>query len=182
MVHRVLTVLVLMAGAIAAAIAVFVLVLWDRGHDDLAIGVEFHPFTSSPGSGTCVAVVDPALGPPNSCDPVNLLFLDMELAEVTDALSSGGWTDIGLGSTQWLFFETNRILQPHNRQLFRLDGVDQRFHMRLWATLDEEGRTVVIGAVHHERGFTNHSIDRDWEAAEDRIVTDICGGGRLKCP
>ena len=164
-------------GVVVAVVVVLVLLDSDES-DVLAVGVEFHPFTSSPGSGSCVPFAHTDPGPPNSCDPINLLFVGLTLEAVAASLTGSGWMTIGLGATQWLFFEADDTLQPNNLQLFRLDGIDRRFHMRLWGSVDEDGRPVVIGAVHHEQGIISHSIDRDWESAEERAV---CGGSALTC-
>ncbi len=172
--------LVVAAGAVAAA-AVLYLVVFDSGSDELAVGVNFHPFTSSPGNESCIPAVDGGSGPPNSCDPINLVFDGVALDVAVGAFIDAGWTTIGFGSTQLLFFDDEQRLRPQNVQLFLQNSLDERFHMRLWGAADPGGNVVIIGAVHHERGFINHAIDRDWEAAERRVRDDLCEDGPFRC-
>jgi hypothetical protein len=108
------------------------------------------------------------------CDPVDLLFPDTDFAVVAAALIGAGWSVAGLGSVETVIDPgTSQSLQP-SVQLFETEGrgvAAPRYHVRLWQLANGD----TVGAVHHETGGTEHSIDLDWEAAEDRVVADLCG-------
>jgi hypothetical protein len=130
----------------------------------------FHPFTM-PGNTGCVAWTDPAEGTTYNCDPVNLIFPNQTSTRVRDRLRSKGWTTSGLGSNQYLHFATPTLHRQHV-QLFRSDGFARQYHVRLW----QVGSTTV-GGVHHERGIFQHTIDKDWDASEGFVRSQLCGSG-----
>jgi hypothetical protein len=130
-------------------------------------GAVFHPFTM-PASPGCVAWTDAQEGTTYNCDPVNLIFPNQSWATVRDRLLTRGWTTLGLGSTQYLHFATPTLVAQHV-QLFRSDGPDQRYHVRLWQT-----GTTTLGNVHHETGILTHTIDRSWDASQAFVRSQLC--------
>jgi hypothetical protein len=105
------------------------------------------------------------------CDPVNLVFPAATTNDVATALVRAGWTIETLGTSQVVISSGKEM--PQAIQLIDSDGTTvapQRFHIRLWQLPDD----LVIGAVHHEVAGVGHEIDRDWEAAEARVRSDLC--------
>ncbi len=108
------------------------------------------------------------------CDPVNLIFPGVEVAQVAAAFIAAGWTLETLGATQVVLAGDREL--PQVVQLINSDGTTvapQRYHIRLWQLPDR----LTIGAVHHEVASVGHDIDRDWEAAEARVRADLCKAG-----
>lgn len=168
----------ILSGMVAA---VLTLAACRSGGVALPAGLAFAPFTSDADNAACVL---PADAPPSSeplCDPVNVLFLDVALADVADALTDAGWSAIGSGSEQRLALGAERRPVAMHAQLFREESASERFHIRLWETQDGDGRPVVIGAVHHEAGRFRHQVDRDWEAAEAALAHDLCDARAFRC-
>jgi hypothetical protein len=131
-------------------------------------GAVFHPFTM-PGTPGCVAWTDAQEGTSYNCDPVNLIFPRQSWTTVRNRLQAKGWTTLGLGSTQYLHFDTTTLV-PQSVQLFRSDGPGTRYHMRLWQT-----GTTTLGGVHHEAGTLVHTIDKAWDASEAFVRSQLCG-------
>jgi hypothetical protein len=100
---------------------------------------------------------------------VNLIFPNQTWTQVRDRLRAKGWTTWGLGSTQYLHFDTAaRVAQ--RIQLFRSDGRSKRYHLRLWQT-----GTTTLGGVHHEVGTFEHSLDKSWDDSEAFVRAQLCG-------
>ena len=155
--------------AVAAVAVVILFVLDSDDGEDVVRGVGFHPFTSDPGNDDCAGAADALREAPNDCDPINLVFEGVPLDVAVTALREAGWVTIGLGSTQWLSLDDADGLVAHAEQLFFVDSLDARLHLRLWSAPAVAGEAVLVGAVHHEQGILTHRIDQDWEAAEARV-------------
>ena len=106
-------------------------------------GVDFHPFTMA----GCTAPDDESHGVGN-CDPVNLIFPGKTWWQVRDALTAAGWTTLGFGSSQLMHFTESTVLVSQHVQLFYYDGLDTRYHVRIW----QGPKQTTIASVHHERG------------------------------
>ncbi len=53
--------------------------------------------------------------------------------------------------------------------------------MRLWSASVAGDTPLIIAAVHHEQGFLQHRIDRDWEVAEQRVRSGLCSVAAYDC-
>src|SRR5687768_10855166 len=113
---------------------------------------DFHPFTM----GGCTLPDAESHGVGN-CDPVNLVFPAKTWWQVRDALTAVGWTTLGFGSSQLMHFSDSRVLVSQDVQLFFYDGLDTRYHVRIW----QGPKQTTIASVHHEQGFLEHEVDMD---------------------
>lgn len=139
-------------------------------------GLAFHPYTTDGSNTTCVPWDEPATGATRNCDPVNLLFLGMDVATVQAALIGQGWSTTSIGTIQKIHFADESVLVEQNVQLAN-GGLFSRYHIRLWQTPDG---TSTLAGVHHESGFLQHTIDADWETAEAFVAGQFCGAS-LSC-
>jgi hypothetical protein len=130
-------------------------------------GATFHPFTM-PGNTGCVRWTDAVEGTTYNCDPVNVIFPSQTWTQVRDRLRARGWTTSGFGSSQYLHFDTSMLVRQHS-QLFRSDGFARQYHVRLWQI-----GSLTVGGVHHESGIFQHTIDRDWDASEAFVRSQLC--------
>jgi len=111
-------------------------------------------------------IVSPLVSTSSKCeisDPVNLLFVNVSLIAVCDALLSVNWKSPRA-------FAGNLYLDPicshhQDMQLIFPSSVWRRFHIRLW----QNGKNV-IGSAHYEtlRSFYRHEVHH-FEGAEDKI-------------
>jgi hypothetical protein len=138
---------------------------------DVYSGVAFHPFTLDGNNSTCIPWTDSDIGQTRNCDPVNLIFPGQTWLEVRDLLLSKDWSTSGLGSGQWLHYAGPGIY-PEDEQLYKSDGNNARYHIRLWQA---PGSTLVtFAAVHHESGILIHTIDMAWEQVEAYMGNQLC--------
>jgi hypothetical protein len=138
---------------------------------DFYSGVAFHPFTLDGNNSTCIPWTDSDIGQTRNCDPVNLIFPGQTWLEVRDLLLSKDWSTSGLGSGQWLHYAVPGIY-PEDEQLYKSDGNNARYHIRLWQA---PGSTLVtFAAVHHESGILIHTIDMAWEQVEAYMGDQLC--------
>jgi hypothetical protein len=134
-------------------------------------GLAFHPYTMDGSNSTCVPWNEPATGATRNCDPVNLLFLGMDVVTVQAALTGQGWSTTSIGTIQQIHFADESDLVDQDAQMAH-GGLFNRYHIRLWQTPDG---TSTLAAVHHESGYFQHTIDADWEAAETFVHDQFCG-------
>ena len=107
------------------------------------------------------------------CDPVNLVFVSQTLDDVKLSLLSAGWiTSTRRGSDQYLRWESQDY-HRHDLQLHFYESLRARYHVRLWESPDQ---TIVVGAVHHEEGVIHHTIDIDWDQAQQFVEKQLCSG------
>ena len=138
---------------------------------DVYSGVAFHPLTLDEDNSTCIPWTDSDIGQTRNCDPVNLIFPGRTWMEVRDLLLSQGWSTIGLGSGQWLHYDGPDVY-PEDEQLYKSDGNNTRYHIRLWQA---PGNTLVtFAAVHHESVILVHTIDMAWEQVEAFVGQQLC--------
>jgi len=126
-------------------------------------------FTSHPSNEDCM----PDETVVRYCDPVNLVFVGQTLDEVKLSLLSAGWiTSTRRGSDQYLRWETQKYYR-HDLQLHFYESLRARYHVRLWESPDHK---FVVGAVHHEEGVFHHTIDIDWDDAQQFVEDQFCSG------
>ena len=124
-------------------------------------------FTTNPGKEDCM-LYDTGV---RYCDPVNLVFLGQTLEDVKLSLLAAGWiTSTRRGSDQYLRSQTDGFRQQ-DLQLHFYESLRARYHVRLW---DVPGHMTVVGAVHHEKGVYHHTIDMDWDEAQQFVEKQLC--------
>ena len=139
---------------------------------DSYAGVSFHPFTMDASNGSCTLSPDEH-GATKNCDPINLIFPGKTWQQVRDALRARGWTTAGVGSTQYLHVGDGSMV-PQDVQLFRKDGGDRRYHIRLWQARGTTPTMTVAGVHHEQRVKTSHVIEKDWDVAEAFVAGQFC--------
>lgn len=135
--------------------------------------IVFHPFTMDWGNTDCIPRDEDGDGSDdvNNCDPVNLVFLELNVNQVIGALELQGWGTTIIGSSQSLHFATDDLV-AQSEQLVKTDtdSIITRYHVRLWQV---PGQTHTVGAVHGEIIFI-HNINTHWEDAETFLAGDLC--------
>jgi hypothetical protein len=148
----------------------------DEGPDEPA----FYPFTIDP-TGGCVARTEPSGSITGQCDPINVIFIGRTWPEVRDLLIERGWTTSGLGGVQQLEMRSAGESAPQDTQLFLVDALGRRYHVRLWQLPDAKP-PITLAGVHHERGLFTHDIDMAWEDAEAFLAAQFCAASCEQTP
>ncbi len=151
-------------------ISFFILIGRADGVSDTYESIVFHPFTMDWTNTDCILRDEDGDGTDDvrNCDPVNLLFVDLDVNQVIGALDLQGWSTTILGSNQSLHFETDDLI-GQSEQLVKTEGTT-RYHVRLWQV---PGQSSTVGAVHGELIIV-HTINTHWEEAEAFLGGDLC--------